>query len=121
MNLNQPKNNTELEAAIAYHKWQRAAAKANLSQLGQRSAKAIHPVNILHDTVSDVIEDPDLRQSFYDTLTQSTGALARKIIVRQSDNEWVNLLGDVAQKGVSTWLSFELQRATIEENRSTEA
>lgn len=118
MNPNRPKNNAELEAAIAYHEWQRAAAKANLFAFGPRTAKAIHPVSLLHDIVTDAIDDPDLRQSFYDTLTRSTGALARQVIVRQSDNEWLQLLGDVVQKSVSTWLAIELQRATIEQHDS---
>lgn len=119
MNLKRPKNSAELEAAIAYHEWQQASAKAELSTLGQRSVRAAHPIRILHDVVADAIEDPDLQRSFYDTLSQSTGALARKVIVRNSDNEWLNLAGDIAQKSISTWLALELQRATFEQQGET--
>lgn len=110
MNIEKPTNIAELEASIAYYEWQQAAAKAGISKLGVKTQQAIHPVHLLHEVIDATIEQPNLKEELLQTISKSSGEMARKIIVRKSENEWIHLLGDTVKKGVTTWLNKELHQ-----------
>jgi len=64
--------------------------------------ESLKPVNLLKNTLNEVISSPDLMDNLLGTLVGlSTGYLSRKIVVGASGNVFRKLIGSVLQFGVT--------------------
>jgi len=64
--------------------------------------ESLKPVNLLKNTLNEVISSPDLMDNLLGTLVgMSTGYLSRKIVVGTSGNVFRKLIGSVLQFGVT--------------------
>ena len=64
--------------------------------------ESLKPVNLLKNTLNEVISSPDLMDNLLGTLVgMSTGYLSRKIVVGTSGNVFRKLIGSVLQLGVT--------------------
>ena len=64
--------------------------------------ESLKPVNLLKNTLNEVISSPDLMDNLLGTLVgMSTGYLSRKFVVGASGNVFRKLIGSVLQFGVT--------------------
>lgn len=98
----------ELEATIAQMEENQVAQRAEMQQLYEDVGKSLNPIHLLREAIDGVITEPDLQEDFIQTISTSSGFLAKKLIVRKSKSAFLKLIGSMAQYGVTIWVSQKL-------------
>lgn len=105
--INSPR---DLEIAIEALEERKKADETAIRSTAGDLAKNLHPAHLLFETVDEAITDPDLKNEFIDAVSDSTGFLAKKLIVRNKDNSTLELLGSIAQLSISTYIAQLLRK-----------
>ena len=101
-----PSNNELLQQAIATLEAKRLEQSALVSEQFQQVRKQLQPANLVKIAVTDIFTSPDIRTSVVDfAIGVTTGMIAKKAVVGQSNNIFTQLMGNAVQMIVTKEVS----------------
>lgn len=101
-----PSNNELLQQAIAALEVKRLEQSALVTEQFQQVRKQLQPTNLVKIAVTDLFTSPDIRTSVVDfTIGVTTGMIAKKVVVGQSNNIFTQLIGNAVQMIVTKEVS----------------
>ncbi|MDO9000028.1 MAG: hypothetical protein Q7W45_09705 [Bacteroidota bacterium] len=99
-------NTNDLKAAIIFLEIKQANEKRILIEQFKATYESMKPVNIIKNTIKELITAPDLKNNLVNTtIGIATGYLSKKITIGSSHNPLKQALGALLQFGVTNIVS----------------
>ncbi|MBI5539464.1 MAG: hypothetical protein HY951_05355 [Bacteroidia bacterium] len=97
---------TDLKDAIQLLEFEQTIKLELLKEQFHITYESLKPVNIIKNTIRDVVKSPNLVENVLGTVIgMATGYVSKKIFIGTSGNVFRNLLGSLIQFGVTTVVS----------------
>ncbi|MDP3557459.1 MAG: hypothetical protein Q8T03_08795 [Bacteroidota bacterium] len=99
-------NTNDLKAAIIFLEIKQANEKRILIEQFKATYESMKPVNIIKNTIKELITAPDLKNNLVNTtIGIATGYLSKKIAIGSTHNPIKQVLGTLLQLGVTNIVS----------------
>ena len=96
----------ELKESIQELEIKQASDKALMVEEFKMTYENLKPINLIKNKITDIVTDPDLKKTMLDTtLSLAAGYLSKKMIVGSTHNPLKQLLGNLLQVGVTSYVS----------------
>lgn len=100
------KNTKELNVAILMLTNQQNLEEISLKKEFKSSYESLKPINILKNTIKELVEAPDFKEDLFNTsISIASGYISKKIAVGDSKNPFKQLLGSALQMGITSIVS----------------